>query len=66
MSRGEAKRRFCARDLAEQTRGVECRKDAGIIDEIPAAYKDIDTVMANQNDLIEVVHTLRQIICIKG
>lgn len=66
MSRTEAKRRFNARDLAQQTLGVECRKDAGVVDEIPAAYKDIDTVMENQSDLVEIVHTLRQIICIKG
>ena len=66
MSRTAAKKRFNARDLAEQTTGVECRKDKGVIDEIPGAYKDIDTVMANQQDLVEVVHTLKQIICIKG
>ncbi|MBB5016533.1 tRNA-splicing ligase RtcB [Rehaibacterium terrae] len=66
MSRSEARRRFSRQDLAEQTRGVECRKDAGVIDEIPAAYKDIDAVMANQRDLVEVVHTLRQVLCVKG
>ena len=66
MSRTEAKRRFNRFDLAEQTKGVECRKDGGVIDEIPAAYKDIDKVMAQQTDLVEVVHTLRQVVCIKG
>lgn len=66
MSRTEAKRRFNSRDLAEQTRGVECRKDRGVVDEIPGAYKDIDAVMQNQTDLVEVVHTLKQVVCIKG
>lgn len=66
MSRTEAKRRFNRFDLARQTEGVECRKDGGVIDEIPAAYKDIDVVMANQTDLVEVVHTLKQVMCIKG
>jgi tRNA-splicing ligase RtcB len=66
MSRGEAKRRFTKRDLEEQTRGVECRKDSGVIDEIPGAYKDIEEVMANQGDLVEVVHTLKQVVCVKG
>lgn len=66
MSRGEAKRRFSADDLAVQTAGVECRKDSGVVDEIPGAYKDIDAVMANQTDLVEVVHTLKQVVCIKG
>ncbi len=66
MSRTEAKRRFNRLDLAEQTRGIECRKDAGVIDEIPGAYKNIDTVMAHQTDLVEVVHTLRQVVCVKG
>lgn len=66
MSRTEAKRRFNRFDLASQTEGVECRKDGGVVDEIPAAYKDIDLVMAQQSDLVEVVHTLRQVICIKG
>ncbi|MCP3668123.1 MAG: RtcB family protein, partial [Gammaproteobacteria bacterium] len=50
----------------DQTQGVECRKDRGVVDEIPAAYKDIDQVMENQSDLVEVVHTLKQIVCIKG
>lgn len=66
MSRSEAKRRFNRFDLAEQTAGIECRKDGGVVDEIPAAYKDIDAVMAHQSDLEEVVHTLRQVVCIKG
>jgi len=66
MSRNAAKRQFEQHDVELQTQGVECRKDKGIIDEIPAAYKDIDQVMANQSDLIEVVHTLKQIICVKG
>lgn len=66
LSREQAKKRFSAHDLAEQTRGVECRKDRGVVDEIPAAYKDIDSVMAHQSDLVEVVHTLRQLVCVKG
>lgn len=66
MSRTEAKRRFNRFDLIAQTEGVECRKDPGVIDEIPGAYKDIDEVMANQTDLVEVVHTLKQVLCVKG
>ena len=66
MSRTEAKRRFNRRDLEEQTAGVECRKDGGVLDEIPGAYKDIDEVMTNQSDLVEVVHTLKQVVCVKG
>lgn len=66
LSRAEARQRFDTQDMVEQTSGVECRKDRGVVDEIPAAYKDIDQVMANQSDLVEVVHTLRQIVCIKG
>ena len=66
MSRGEAKRRFSVRDLREQTRGVECRKDGGVLDEIPAAYKDIGQVMEQQRDLVEVVAELRQVLCVKG
>ena len=66
MSRTEAKRRFNANDVARQTEGVECRKDAGVVDEIPQAYKPIDEVMANQSDLVEVVHTLKQVLCVKG
>ncbi len=66
MSRSAAKRKFSRADLEAQTAGVECRKDGGVIDEIPAAYKDIDAVMANQADLVEVVHTLKQVVCVKG
>jgi tRNA-splicing ligase RtcB len=66
MSRAEAKRRFSLSDLVEQTKGVECRKDEAVIDEIPASYKDIDEVMANQTDLVEVVHQLKQVLCVKG
>jgi tRNA-splicing ligase RtcB len=66
MSRAEAKRRFTVDDHIAATAGVECRKDAGVIDEIPMAYKDIDAVMAAQSDLVEVVHTLRQVVCVKG
>lgn len=66
MSRTAAKRRFNRQDLVEQTRGVECRKDKAVIDEIPAAYKDIDAVMANQNDLVKIVTTLKQVVCVKG
>ena len=66
MSRSKAKRLFSVDDLAVQTQGIECRKDSGVLDELPAAYKDIDQVMAYQADLVEVVHTLRQVLCIKG
>lgn len=66
MSRTEAKKRFTLEDLAKQTEGVECRKDADVIDEIPGAYKDIDQVMENQKDLVSIVAQLKQIMCIKG
>ena len=66
MSRTEAKRRFTVKDHVEATRGVECRKDANVIDETPAAYKDIEAVMAAQSDLVDVVHTLKQVVCVKG
>ncbi len=66
MSRSAAKRTFTIDDMEAQTRGIECRKDKGLIDEIPAAYKDIDTVMDDQHDLVEIIHCLRQIICVKG
>lgn len=66
MSRTAARKRFETSDLEAQTAGIECRKDDGVLDEIPSAYKDIDTVMANQADLVEVVHTLRQIVNVKG
>jgi tRNA-splicing ligase RtcB len=66
MSRTEANRRFNAADVAAQTQGVICRKDKSVVDEIPGAYKDIEQVMANQSDLVEVVHTLKQVLCVKG
>ncbi|MGH8705659.1 MAG: RtcB family protein, partial [Burkholderiales bacterium] len=66
MSRHAAQKRFSTADLEKQTEGVVCRKDRGVLDEIPGAYKDIDEVMANQDDLVEVVYTLKQVICVKG
>lgn len=66
MSRAEAKRRFSLVDLEAQTAGVECRKDADVLDEIPGAYKRLDVVMENQKDLVEVVHTLKAVLCVKG
>jgi tRNA-splicing ligase RtcB len=66
MSRNKAKKMFTADDLAAQTAGVECRKDAGVVDEIPAAYKDIDAVIEAQTDLVEVVAHLKQVVCVKG
>jgi len=66
MSRNQAASRYSVADLELQTAGVVCRKDKGVLDEIPAAYKDIDQVMANQSDLVEVVHTLKQVLCVKG
>ncbi len=66
MSRAEAKRRFSVDDHIKATEGVECRKDKDVIDETPAAYKDIDAVMEAQKDLVEIAHTLRQVICVKG
>jgi tRNA-splicing ligase RtcB len=66
MSRAEAKRRFTVADHVAATAGVECRKDEEVIDETPKAYKDIDAVMAAQADLVEIVHTLRQVVCVKG
>lgn len=66
MSRGSAKKRFSLEDHAKATEGVECRKDAEVIDETPMAYKDIDAVMAAQTDLVEVIHTLKQVVCVKG
>jgi tRNA-splicing ligase RtcB len=66
MSRAEAKRRFTLADHAAATAGIECRKDADVIDETPAAYKSIDAVMEAQRDLVEVLHTLRQVVCVKG
>jgi tRNA-splicing ligase RtcB len=66
MSRGAAKKKFTVADLESQTNGVDCRKDEGVLDEIPGAYKDIDQVMANQTDLVDIEATLKQIICVKG
>ncbi len=66
MSRTQAKKQFTVVDMESQTAGVECRKDKGVIDEIPGAYKDIDRVMEHQSDLVDVVHTLKQIVCVKG
>jgi len=66
MSRNQAKKFFDIAALEAQTAGVECRKDADVLDEIPGAYKDIDEVMAAQADLVDIVHTLKQVMCIKG
>lgn len=66
MSRSAAKRRFSTKDLEEQTRGVECRKDSGVVDEIPGAYKPIEQVIDQQRDLVEVVAKLKQVVCVKG
>lgn len=66
MGRNVAKKTFTLADLASQTEGVDCRKDDGVLDEIPGAYKDIDVVMENQKDLVKPLHTLKQFICIKG
>ncbi|HEY7064311.1 MAG TPA: RtcB family protein [Chloroflexota bacterium] len=66
MSRAEARRRFTLADHAAATAGVECRKDEGVLDETPAAYKGIEQVMHAQADLVEIVHTLRQVVCVKG
>ena len=66
MSRTQTEKQFSVADLSQQTAGVICRKDKGVLDEIPGAYKDIDTVMANQSDLVEVLHTLKQVLCVKG
>ncbi len=66
MSRTKAKKLFTVADLIEQTEGIECRKDGGVLDEIPAAYKPIDQVMNQQKDLVEIVATLNQVVCVKG
>ncbi|MEU6662407.1 RtcB family protein [Streptomyces sp. NPDC046821] len=66
MSRNAAKKHFTTRDLEEQTRGVECRKDSGVVDEIPGAYKPIEQVIDQQRDLVEVVAKLKQVVCVKG
>src|SRR5262245_26652207 len=66
MSRGAAKRAFTKDDLARQTAGVECRKDVGVLDEIPGAYKDIKAVMKNQSDLVKIIAEIKQVVCVKG
>ncbi|MFE4362322.1 RtcB family protein [Kitasatospora sp. NPDC056800] len=66
MSRNAAKKRFTTQDLVEQTKGVECRKDGGVVDEIPGAYKNIEKVIEQQKDLVEVVAHLKQVVCVKG
>jgi tRNA-splicing ligase RtcB len=66
MSRTEARRRFSVADHQAATSGIECRKDQDVIDETPMAYKPIDVVMHAQRDLVEIVHTLRQVVCVKG
>ena len=66
MGRNQAKRTLTLEDLARETAGVECRKDAGVIDEAPSAYKDVEKVMAAQRDLVDIVHTVKQLVCIKG
>ena len=66
MSRHEAKRKYSKEDLAQQTKGVECRKDRGVVDEIPSAYKNIEEVMDNQKDLVKIEVALKQVVCVKG
>lgn len=66
MSRTEAKKRVSMQEHELATAGVECRKDANVIDETPSAYKPIDAVMQAQADLVEIVHTLKQVVCVKG
>jgi tRNA-splicing ligase RtcB len=66
MSRTAAEKHFTEADLVLQTAGVICRKDKGVLDEIPGAYKDIDQVMENQSDLTDILHTLKQVVCVKG
>ena len=66
MSRTKTRKMFSIEDHVRATEGVECRKDAGVIDETPMAYKDIDDVMAAQSDLLDVVHRLKQVLCVKG
>ena len=66
MSRTKAKKVYSVKDQIEATQGVECRKDESVIDEIPHAYKDIEKVMDAQKDLVEVVYTLKQVVCVKG
>ena len=66
MSRTEARKRFTLSDHEQATRGIECRKDSDVIDETPGAYKPIEAVMSAQSDLVEIVHKLHQVICVKG
>lgn len=66
MSRAEAKRRFTLEDHLEAVAGVECRRDADVIDETPGAYKSIDAVLEAERDLVEVVATIKQVLCVKG
>lgn len=66
MSRTQAVKQFTVEDHARATAHVECRKDPGVLDETPGAYKDIDAVMAAQSDLVDIIHTLRQVVCVKG
>jgi tRNA-splicing ligase RtcB len=66
MSRTKAMKTFSIEDHAKATEGIECRKDGAVVDETPGAYKSIDDVMEAQNDLVDVVHTLRQVVCVKG
>ena len=66
MSRNKAKKNFKISDLLHQTQGVECRKDIGVLDEIPGAYKNIHQVMENQKDLVKIVTELKQVLCVKG
>jgi len=66
MSRNKAKKTFTVADHIRMTEGIECRKDADVIDETPGAYKPIDAVMEAQSDLVEILHTLRQVVCVKG
>jgi tRNA-splicing ligase RtcB len=66
MSRGKARKAFTLEDMAEQTKGVECRKDGEVLDEIPGAYKDIEKVMEDQKDLVRIKHQLKQVLCVKG
>jgi tRNA-splicing ligase RtcB len=66
MSRAKAKKTFTIQDHVQATQGVECRKDYDVIDETPMAYKNIDDVMAAQRDLVDIVHTLKQVLCVKG
>ena len=66
MSRTQARKQFTVEDHAKAVAGVECRTDADVIDETPAAYKDINAVMAAQSGLVEIVHTLKQVVCVKG